>query len=157
MLPFPDGNELMEFVRNAFGRGSGTRYPGLVCLGLIIVTLSVYMLSSLLLLFLLLRITGSLWQSPFVAALFALHPLHVGPVAYLLSLITFVLGMMCNPSKRHRHHPGGNSAHCGALLFHCRNRVFHIGCMGRSESDKRLAMPGGHALELAPLHKMDAK
>jgi tetratricopeptide (TPR) repeat protein len=39
--------------------------------------------SSLLLLFLLLRLSGSLWKSTFVAALFALHPLHVESVAWV--------------------------------------------------------------------------
>jgi len=85
--------------------------------------------STLLLFLLLLRITGAVWQSSFVAALFALHPLHVESVAwvaerkdilsaffwfltllfyseyaaqrkkslYLLTLITFVLGLMSKP------------------------------------------------------------
>jgi protein O-mannosyl-transferase len=39
--------------------------------------------SSLLLLLLLFRLTGALWQSGFVAALFALHPLHVESVAWV--------------------------------------------------------------------------
>jgi tetratricopeptide (TPR) repeat protein len=89
----------------------------------------IHTVSSLLLLFLLLRFTGSLWQSSFVAFLFALHPLHVESVAwvaerkdvlsaffwfltlflyseyaskrkltlYMLSLLTFVLGLMSKP------------------------------------------------------------
>ncbi len=83
-------------------------------------------LSTVLLLLFLFRFTGSLWQSSFVAALFALHPLHVESVAwvaerkdvlstffwmltlllyaeyvtkrkpalYVLSLVTFILGLM---------------------------------------------------------------
>ena len=43
----------------------------------------IHSVSSLLLLFLLFRCTGSLWQSAFVAALFALHPLHVESVAWV--------------------------------------------------------------------------
>jgi protein O-mannosyl-transferase len=89
----------------------------------------IHSLSSLLLLFLLLRITGSLWKSSVVAALFALHPAHVESVAwvaerkdvlsaffcfltlyfyaeygtkrkpalYLLTLISFVIGLMSKP------------------------------------------------------------
>lgn len=85
--------------------------------------------STLLLFLLLFRLTGSPWQSSFVAALFALHPLHVESVAwvaerkdvlsaffwfltlhlygkyvaerkvalYLLSLFSFVLGLMSKP------------------------------------------------------------
>ena len=43
----------------------------------------IHIVSSLLLLLLLLRVTGSLWQSSFVAALFALHPMHVESVAWV--------------------------------------------------------------------------
>jgi protein O-mannosyl-transferase len=43
----------------------------------------IHMLSSLLLLLFLFRNTGSLWQSSFVAVLFALHPLHVESVAWV--------------------------------------------------------------------------
>jgi protein O-mannosyl-transferase len=89
----------------------------------------IHTISSLLLLLFLFRCTGSLWQSSFVAALFALHPLHVESVAwvaerkdvlsalfwlltllfyseyaakrkpsrYILSLFTFVLGLMAKP------------------------------------------------------------
>jgi protein O-mannosyl-transferase len=43
----------------------------------------IHILSSVLLLLFLLRASGSLWQSSFVAALFALHPLHVESVAWV--------------------------------------------------------------------------
>jgi len=43
----------------------------------------IHSLSSLILLLLLFRVTGSLWQSSFVAAMFALHPLHVESVAWV--------------------------------------------------------------------------
>jgi protein O-mannosyl-transferase len=43
----------------------------------------IHTLSALILFFLILRLTGALWQSFFVAALFALHPLHVESVAWV--------------------------------------------------------------------------
>jgi len=41
--------------------------------------------NTVLLFFVLKRMTGALWRSAFVAALFALHPLHVEPVAWISS------------------------------------------------------------------------
>jgi len=55
--------------------------------------------NTLLLLFILLRMTGAFWQSAFVAALFALHPLHVESVAWaaerkdVLSALFWMLSM----------------------------------------------------------------
>jgi len=43
----------------------------------------IHIVSSVLLLFLLFRVTGSIWRSSAVAALFALHPLHVESVAWV--------------------------------------------------------------------------
>ena len=42
-----------------------------------------HMLNALLLFFIFKRISGSLWKSAFVAAMFALHPLHVESVAWV--------------------------------------------------------------------------
>ncbi|MBP6964020.1 MAG: tetratricopeptide repeat protein, partial [Armatimonadetes bacterium] len=47
------------------------------------VNLLFHIVNSVLLLVVLRRMTGSLWRSAFVAALFALHPLHVESVAWL--------------------------------------------------------------------------
>lgn len=44
---------------------------------------AIHTLSTLLLFLLLVRLTGTTWQSIFVAALFALHPLHVESVAWV--------------------------------------------------------------------------
>lgn len=46
-------------------------------------SLALHGANSALLLYLLLRLTGAFWASVFVAALFALHPLHVEPVAWI--------------------------------------------------------------------------
>ena len=47
------------------------------------VNLVLHVLNVLLLLWVLARLTGSLWKSAFVAALFAVHPLHVESVAWV--------------------------------------------------------------------------
>jgi protein O-mannosyl-transferase len=46
-------------------------------------SLFLHLLNALLLFLLLTRMTGALWRSAFVAALFALHPLHVESVAWV--------------------------------------------------------------------------
>jgi tetratricopeptide (TPR) repeat protein len=60
-----------------------------------LVNLIIHLANSLLLFFILKRMTGSLWQSSFVAAMFALHPLNVESVAWVASrknvLSTFFL------------------------------------------------------------------
>ena len=43
----------------------------------------IHTVSTVLLFLLLLRLTGALWQSSFVAAMFAIHPLHVESVAWV--------------------------------------------------------------------------
>ncbi|MDM7988550.1 MAG: tetratricopeptide repeat protein [Smithella sp.] len=45
--------------------------------------LILHILSTLLLFWLFLRMTGAIWHSAFIAALFALHPLHVESVAWI--------------------------------------------------------------------------
>jgi len=65
-----------------------------------LVNLFLHVLNSVLLLLLLQRMTGGFWQSAFVAALFALHPLHVESVAWaaerkdVLSGLFFLLTLL---------------------------------------------------------------
>jgi tetratricopeptide (TPR) repeat protein len=56
---------------------------GLNAGGYHIINLILHILSTLLLFWLFNRITGTIWQSAFVAAVFALHPLHVECVAWI--------------------------------------------------------------------------
>ncbi|MEJ2730330.1 MAG: hypothetical protein P8185_17810 [Deltaproteobacteria bacterium] len=48
-----------------------------------LVSLFFHLVNSLLLFFVFRRMTGDIWQSAFVAALFAIHPLHVESVAWV--------------------------------------------------------------------------
>jgi Flp pilus assembly protein TadD len=56
---------------------------GLNAGGYHITNLILHILSTLLLFWLFNRMTGAIWKSAFVAALFAFHPLHVEPVAWI--------------------------------------------------------------------------
>jgi len=68
--------------------------------GFHLTNLVLHLLNSVLLLLALLRMTGALWRSAFVAALFALHPLHVESVAWvaerkgLLSSLFWMLALL---------------------------------------------------------------
>jgi len=77
--------------------------------------------NTLLLFLLLLRMTGALWQSAFVAALFALHPLHVESVAWIAErkdvLSTFFLLLTIGAYVRHVEKPGMPRYGCILLLF----------------------------------------
>ena len=79
---------------------------------------------SVLLLFLVLKqITGGLWQSAFVAALFAIHPLHVESVAWIaerkdvLSAVFFMLTLAAY--ARYARVPSAPRYLLVALLFAC--------------------------------------
>ena len=56
---------------------------GLNAAGYHVTNLILHLLSTLLLFWLLNRMTGALWQSAFVAAVFAIHPLHVETVVWI--------------------------------------------------------------------------
>lgn len=76
--------------------------------------------NTLLLLFILLRTTGAFWRSTFVAALFALHPLHVESVAWaaerkdVLSALFWMLSI--GAYVRYSERPGVGR-YLAALLF----------------------------------------
>jgi protein O-mannosyl-transferase len=74
---------------------------GLNAGGYHVTNLIIHILSTLLLFRLFNRMTGAVWKSAFVAAFFALHPLHVESVAWIaerkdvLSAFFFVLTLYC--------------------------------------------------------------
>ena len=84
-------------IRWAFGNRYGDLWNPLVWLSLMadyelyglhaggyhVTNLIFHILSTLLLFWLFHRMTGALWKSAFVAAFFALHPLHVESVAWV--------------------------------------------------------------------------
>jgi Tfp pilus assembly protein PilF len=71
-----------------------------------------HLLNTLLLFFVFRKMTGGLWQSGFVAALFALHPLHVESVAWVAErkdvLSTFFWMLTMFSYVRYAAHPGIN-------------------------------------------------
>ena len=87
----------LENIRWAFGNRYGDLWNPLVWLSLMadyelyglnaggyhVTNLIFHILSALLLFWLFHRMTGTLWRSAFVAAFFALHPLHVESVAWV--------------------------------------------------------------------------
>ncbi len=84
-------------------------------------SLFLHIANTLLLFLLLLRMTGALWQSAFVAALFALHPLHVESVAWIAErkdvLSTFFLILTIGAYVRYVEKPGMPRYGCTLLLF----------------------------------------
>ena len=94
-------SNIQSGITNGFLWAFGTRYAdlwnplvwlsfmfdyqlyGLNAGGYHVTNLILHILSTLLLFWLFNRMTGAVWQSAFVAALFALHPLHVESVAWI--------------------------------------------------------------------------
>ncbi len=81
-------------------------YPG----GYHLTNLLLHTANTLLLFLFLTRSTGALWRSAFVAALFALHPLHVEPVAWITArkdvLSTFFWMLTMTAYVSYAKHPG---------------------------------------------------
>jgi tetratricopeptide (TPR) repeat protein len=77
--------------------------------------------NSILLMTLLIRMTGGVWRSGFVAALFALHPLHVESVAWVAErkdvLSTFLMFLTMLAYLRYAKRPNWSSYLLVALLF----------------------------------------
>jgi len=87
----------LEGFRWAFSTATQRLWNPLICLSLMfdyqlfclnaggyhMTNLILHILSTLLLLWLFNRMTGAIWKSAFVAALFAIHPLHVESVAWI--------------------------------------------------------------------------
>jgi 4-amino-4-deoxy-L-arabinose transferase-like glycosyltransferase len=77
------------------------------------VNLLFHILNTLILFVVLQRMTGAMWKSGFVAALFALHPLHVESVAWiaerkdLLSAFFFLLTLLAYERYSRRESPWG--------------------------------------------------
>jgi len=86
-----------------------------------LVNLSLHALNTVLLFLVLRRLTGALWPSGFVAALFAVHPLHVESVAWvaerkdLLSALFWILAL--GAYARHAASPGVRRYALVVLLF----------------------------------------
>jgi protein O-mannosyl-transferase len=61
-------------------------------------SIELHIANTLLLFFILFKMTGTLWQSAFAAALFALHPLHVESVAWVSErkdVLSTFFGLLC--------------------------------------------------------------
>lgn len=86
-----------------------------------ITSIILHVLNTLLLMALLNRLTGAFWRSAFVAGLFALHPLHVEPVAWIssrkdvLSTFFWFLGLLAYVQYARR--PGRGRYALVAALF----------------------------------------
>jgi tetratricopeptide (TPR) repeat protein len=86
-----------------------------------LVSLLLHAANALLLLLLLRDLTGALWPSALVAALFALHPLHVESVAWIAErkdvLSTLLLLLSLHAWTRHVRRRGFAAALAAAVLF----------------------------------------
>ncbi|HEY6872939.1 MAG TPA: tetratricopeptide repeat protein [Geobacteraceae bacterium] len=82
--------------------------------------LILHLLNTSLLLILLSRVTGNFWKSAFVAAMFALHPLHVEPVAWVMSrkdLLSTLFLFLSLMSYFHFAKSRSLLSYAGSLLF----------------------------------------
>ena len=86
-----------------------------------LINLLIHMANSILLFFVFKRMTGAMWRSAFVAALFALHPLHVESVAWISErkdvLSTFFWMLTMWAYARYAERPGFNRYLLGLIFF----------------------------------------
>lgn len=85
-----------------------------------LVSLFFHLVNSLLLFFVFRQMTGAIWQSAFVAALFAIHPLHVESVAWVSErkdVLSTFFGMLTLLSYGRYAKYGARSSYLTALLF----------------------------------------
>jgi hypothetical protein len=85
-----------------------------------LVSLFFHLVNSLLLFFVFRRMTGDIWQSAFVAALFAIHPLHVESVAWVSErkdVLSAFFGMLTLLSYGRYAKTGAGRSYITALLF----------------------------------------
>jgi hypothetical protein len=101
----------------------GYALHGLAPAGFLLSNVALHALASVLLFFALLRLTAGIWESAFVAAIFALHPLHVESVAWAASrkdVLSGVFFMLTLASwARFAERPSRSRYLAVALLFAC--------------------------------------
>ena len=101
----------------------GYTLHGLAPAGFLLGNVALHALASMLLFFALLRLTAAVWTSALVAAIFALHPLHVESVAWAASrkdVLSGVFFMLTLSSwARYARRPSLGRYAAVALLFSC--------------------------------------
>jgi len=101
----------------------GYALHGLAPAGFLLTNVALHALASVLLFLALLRLTAAVWVSAFIAALFALHPLHVESVAWaasrkdVLSGVFFMLTLLL--WARYAQRPSPSRYLVVALVFAC--------------------------------------
>jgi protein O-mannosyl-transferase len=97
-----------------------------------LVNLAFHIANTLILFLLLAQLTGRLWRSAFVAALFALHPLHVESVAWVserkdvLSTFFGLLAIWAYVESRKQKAESGNRGPSARATQHASRITFHV-------------------------------
>ena len=137
-----NGNSVKQAFSSELAKHSGHWHPitwlslmldhsifGLNPHGYHLVNLLFHVMNTILLFLILRRMTKTLWPSAFVACLFAIHPLHVESVAWIVErkdvLSTFFWMLTMGAYSYYVEHPGFRR-YCFVLLF------FALGLMSKS-------------------------